>query len=959
MRKRENRAQGLMFMKQKFITGILLLLCFAVYGQQTGSIRGLVTDRETGEVLIGVNVLVKGTYYGATTDADGFYFIPDIEPGNYSLEFSYIGYKVVQKTDVKVNPGEVITINVSMESSPLALGQEVEVIGEKPLLDMEETSTVRNMSAEDISNTIANDALQLVSQQVGVVEQDNEIHIRGGRTYEAQYLLDGISVQDPLSGTGYGLNISANAIQEVEVITGGFKAEYGQATSGIVNVKTKSGSDKVEGFFSYKSDHLGVFKEEPFSFNTDHYEFNLSGPEPITGKLLPWINLDVPGKIYLFLNFYTYLSDDYTRATASQLRSSIAPKISLFGHQLTDETTFSPRQNNVWSALFKLTWKIAPKYTLTYAYNRSLAINQNTQSLQTNLEYVEPNPGFPYDFSKNLDNFNTFTHDNEQVSLTWQHTLNNKTFYELRLSRYYAQLRADWEGRHWSEYQQPIDVTRLPVTYFQPGNAPDKIRVIPGDGFYDYGNAFTWHDHYVDWSTIKGDITSVVNDIHTVKAGFEAAFKEMQLIDIADPFVEGGFGSSQDIYRVHPADGAFYLQDDIKFKGFYLDIGARLDWWMPGKFVDRAVLGENSVFTEALQQQYLDETFGIFGNRFKARLMPRLGVSHPVSNNMMLYFNYGHFSKLPRPQFVYAKLGEARFKSAFQRFGNPTLDPETSVKYELGLRYRLTNDDVISINAYYNDIFDYIQTVSIPQVRRGVDGITYINLDYARGRGVEVEYRTRFGKIFSSSINGSYSIITTKSSSSDDGLLVAQNLLEEQPIKEVYARWDRPWQVSWNFAINVPRHHKPKLFGMSLPDNWQLNFRWFAQAGRRYTPVEFQGVRPNDGRPIWQPTKEQAEFFSKIAKHWKWADLSITKYFQIKKLEYGITLEVKNLFDDRNPTIINPVTGDAYRFGDDVPESWNDPRYPDVFYPISSPFPYDPSRWRAPRNIRMGMFLRF
>lgn len=946
-------------MKKMILLFFICLSSAMAFAQQTGSIRGIVTDRENGEVLIGVNVLVKGTYYGATTDGDGFYLISDVASGDYTLEISYIGYKVVQKTSVQVVANESVTINVALESSPLALGQEVEVIGEKPLLDLEETSTVRNMTAEDIDKTIANDALQLVSQQVGVVEQDNEIHIRGGRTYEAQYLLDGISVQDPLSGTGYGLNISANAISEVEVITGGFKAEYGQATSGIVNVKTKTGGDKYEGYLSYKSDHLGMFKNESFSFNTDHYEFNFSGAEPISSKMLPWINVDIPGKMYFFLNVYTYLSDDYTRATATQLRSSIAPKISLFGSELTDETTFAPRQNNSWSALFKLTWKIAPKYTLTYSYNRSLSINQNTQSLQTNLEYVEPTPGFPYDFSKNLDNFNTFTHDNEQSSLTWQHTLNNKTFYELRLSRYYAQLRADWDGRHWSEYLQPVDVTRLPVTYFNPGNDPDKVRVIPGDGFYDYGNDFTWHDHYVDWFTLKGDITSVVNDIHTVKAGFEGAFKEMQLIDIADPYVEGGFGSSQDIYRVHPADGAFYIQDDIKFKGFYLDIGTRLDWWMPGAFVDRAVLGDNSSFTEGLQEQYLDETFSVFGNRFKARLMPRLGVSHPVSNNMMLYFNYGHFSKLPRPQFVYAKLGESRFKSSFQRFGNPTLDPETSVKYELGLRYKLTNDDVISVNAYYNDIFDYIQTVSVPQVRRGIDGITYINLDYARGRGMEIEYRTRFAKYFSGSFNGSYSIITTKSSSSDDGLLLAQNLLDEQPIKEVFARWDRPWQLSANLSINVPKGDNPNVFGLKLPSDWQMNFRWFAQSGRRYTPVEFVQIRPNDGRPIYQSTTDQTEFFSQIGKHWKWADLSFTKYFGIAGMEYGLTLEVKNLFNDQNPTIINPVTGNAYEFGDDVPEGWNDPRYPDVFYPISSPFPSDPSRWRTPRNIRMGLFMKF
>ena len=90
----------------------------------------------------------------------------------------------------------------------------------------------------------------MVSQQAGVVKTKQHIHIRGGRTYENAFLLDGVRVQDPISGTGFGLQLSAISIEEVEVITGGFNAEYGQATSGIVNVKTSEGGDKYSGYIS-------------------------------------------------------------------------------------------------------------------------------------------------------------------------------------------------------------------------------------------------------------------------------------------------------------------------------------------------------------------------------------------------------------------------------------------------------------------------------------------------------------------------------------------------------------------------------------------------------------------------------------------------------------------------------------------------------------------------------------
>lgn len=944
--------------EMKFIK-ILLILLFCtslLFSQDKGVIRGLITDGETGDPLIGANILVKGTYLGSSTDADGFYSIRDVSPGEYLLEVSFIGYKVVQKTGVKVTAGETLTLNFEMEPTALALGQEIVVIGEKPLLSLDETSTVRNMSSQDIENRIVDDAMDLIGQQVGVVQQDNEIHIRGGRAYENQFLLDGISVQDPLSGTGFGLNISANALEEVNVITGGYKAEYGQATSGVINVKTKSGGDRYSGYFSYKSDNLGLFRNQDFSFNTDIYEFNLGGPEPLTNGALPQIGLKIPGKLYFFLNFYTLISDDYTGSTANRLYSSITPRIDLFGNNLFGGTTFAPRQDNNWSGLFKLTWKMSPTHTLTYSYNRSLLVNQNTQSLQTNLAYVEPSPGFPYEYSKILDNFNTFTHDNEQASLDWQQALSKTTFYELKVSRYFAHLRSDWNGELWNEYLQAVDVPRLPVTFFYPEG---KVRVIPGDGFFDYGNSDNWHDHYAESYTLKGDITSKIGGNHTFKGGFETNFREMQLIDFQDPYY-GDYGAAQEIYKVHPGDGALYIQDDINFEGLYLNLGVRMDYWAPGALVDRAIEDTSNAILPSMREKYREDTFEIFGHRVKTRLMPRVGVSFPISNNQMLYFNYGHFSKIPKPQFVYSKLGASATENAYPKFGNPSLNPETSVKYELGIRNKFTENDVVSVTAFYKDIFDYVQTRSLSGVgpRGAGSALFYVNLDYARSRGIEAEYKTRIGKYFYGDISGTYSITTTQSSSPDVGFLVASAQVDERPVKETFARWDRPWQVSANLALRVPRGERFSVFGLRLFNNWNLNLRFFAQAGKRYTPVELTGFGP-DGRPLYSTVSDVTKEWNEIATIWKWVDLSFTKYFDILGFKYAFYLEIKNLLDNQNAQIINPVTGDAYQYGDDVPRSWNDPRYPDRDYPISDPFPLNPARYRAPRNIRFGISFEF
>ncbi|PIS28058.1 MAG: hypothetical protein COT43_07220 [Candidatus Marinimicrobia bacterium CG08_land_8_20_14_0_20_45_22] len=939
----------------------VLILSSAVFSQGTkkGVLEGLVSDKATGSPLIGVNIVIMGTYLGTSTDLNGRFVIPNINPGEYTLEVTYIGYKVVQKTGVKVDAGKTINLNFDLEQTALALGQEIVVIGEKPLMQINETGTIRTISREELANKPLENVEDIVAQQVGVSHQDNEIHIRGSRTYEVQYLLDNLSVQDPLSGTGFGLNVSANAIEEVEVITGGFKSEYGQATSGVVSVKTKSGGDKMEGYFSYKSDNLGLFRDNAWSFNTDIFEMNLGGREPITSGLLPALKVKLPGQIYFFMNFYASIADDYTGKTASQLYSSISPKITLFGNNLLTGNTLAPRQNNSWNLMSKWTWKLNDTQKLIYTYNRSVAINQNTQSLQTNLEYVEPGPGFPYEYSDNLNLFNVYTHDNEQTSLTWSHTLNKRTFYELRLSRFFAHLRADWMGADWTDYTMAIDVPRLPVEYYSPANDSTKVRIIPGDGFYDYGNADVWHDHYVEFYTVKGDLTGRIGNIHTVKTGMEASFDEVQLIDIIDPYTEGGFGSSQDIYRVYPADGAIYVQDDIHFEGFYLNAGLRLDYWFPGKYVDDAIDDTTNILTDEMRGQYNDQTYRLFGRHFKMRLMPRLGVSFPISDNQMLFLNYGHFSKRPKPQFVYAKLGNISSKSSYQKFGNPNLNPETSVIYELGLRHQFSKNDVISITAFYKDIFDYVQTATITGIPRIGSAIFYINLDYARSRGIEVEYKTRLLKNFSGSVNGSYSVSTTKSSSPDIGLLIAKGSINEQPIKETYAVWDRPWQVSINGNYRVPDDFGPRILGMKILGNWNINLRWFAQAGKRYTPVNFIYYSPSNGRPIYTDVEDQTLKYSELGSIWKWADLSIKKYFNSGQFKYVFSVDVKNLFDDKNSNIINPVTGKAYEYGDLVPSSWNDPLYPDLSYPVSSPYPLNPARYRKPRNIRFGFSVEF
>ncbi|MCF8413871.1 MAG: TonB-dependent receptor [Melioribacteraceae bacterium] len=934
-------------MKVKIILLILFTSVSILFSQEKGKLIGLITDASNNESLPGVNVLIKGTYFGAATDFEGKYEIANITPGNFTIEVSLIGYKTIQYTNIEIQAGQTLELNVSMEETVLTMDQDVIVVGDKPLVDVEETQSIRTISKEDIDVAVVENIADLVTQQAGIVQDNKEIHIRGGRSYENAFLLDGVSVQDPLAGTGFGLQLSANAIEEVEVITGGFNAEYGQATSGIVNVKTRGGSQKYTGSLSYKRDNFGD-KSSYHVFNIDILESSLGGPEPITTYLLPALGLNIPGNISIFGTFYMGLSDGitqgYYKPTADKIYSSI------FGG-----SDFSPRMENNWFWLGKVNYEISPTMKLVYSYNQSVGINQNSQSLQSNLEYVEPSPGYQYTFQNILDNGNVFTHNNRFNNLSWTHTLNSSTFYEFKLSHFFSHFRADANGKMWYDYEEPKDITTFPIEYYNING--DTVGVIPGDGLWDVGNPSTWRDHHVEKTTIKGDLTSFFDEKNKFKAGFTLNLQELQVIDIFRPWI-GELGLNNDIYTVHPADGSIYAQDNINFSGMILNFGLRVDYWFPGKFVDEAVENPEVVtIPDEIRQRYRDETYSLFGRRFKARLSPRLGISHPVTDNQILFFSYGHFSKWPRPQFVYAKLSPASAQSSFQRFGNPNLNPETTVAYELGLKTTFTSDDVLTVTAYYKDIFDYIRTrtAQITSARFvNQSFITYANQDYARSRGLEVEYKKRIGKWFTGMASFSYAIVTGKSSSADEGVLVLRGDLEES-IKEEFVPWDRPITASASANFYIAKGEGLFGFGENIIDDFNFYVRAFFQSGKRYTPYNFTGNYDLDGRPIYETDRSNRN--SEIGDNWFWVDLNYEKYFKFGGMKFSLFVEVNNLFDTQNSAIINPVTGKAYELGDATPTGWNDPLYPDLQAPISA-YPFNPARYLTRRNAKFGISIK-
>jgi len=917
------------------IRNLLFLLLFSLgtlSAQTTCVIEGRVSDGRDDTPLPGVNVIIKGTYYGSATDLDGKFKLTGMSPGTYDIEFTMIGYKVVLKTGIVAALGIPAKVDIKLEETTLALGQEVVVEGQRPLLEVDQTASSVRLTSDDLKMNIVSNVTDILAEQAGVTTQDNEIHIRGGRVDESMFIVDGMSVKDPLSGYSNNLYVNVDAIEELEVITGGFNAEYGQAMSGIVNIRIKEGSDKYHGTVAYSSDHFGLSSLPWDVFKKDRLEFTLSGPEPITGALSA-LGLDLPGDFSFFANGYMHLNDTYLPQA-----ETIVP-----AQEWMDALT--RRQENDWHALYKLTWKMNSQQKVSVSYDRSLNINQGYF-----MSRFQGSSGFPYNYKDMLENYNTLTKESVLTTLLYTHTLSSKMFYEITMGRFFTNLHSAVQGKHWTEYEQTADIE--PIVYYQTG-IDGQIDIAYGDEFWDHGDAPDWYDYFSDNLSVDFDFNYQPSQRNSFKMGFDHKQSELQVIDIDSPWLgESGYGRNYDFFNVTTDYGSFYLQDRITFDGMIANLGIRYDYWFPGQYLEDAV-ADSSVLTitDAARAKFYNDTFELFGHRGKGHLSPRLGISHPVTDSDVLYFNYGHFSQLPTFNYVYAKLRSSA-EATYQLFGNPNLNPKTTVAYEIGIKHKFDANQVLEIKAFYKDMFDYetSQRVTLFNPRYGhLSYLIYINMDYARSRGVEVKFRRRFAKFFSADANLSYSITTGKSSTPLDNLLVVAGRLDEKPLGENYLRWDQPISLFTNLHFNVGKKDQLRLFGVKMPTDWGISARIEYESGRRYTAMENVILREEDGELYYDGTPNSDTPYTELADPITTVDLKLNKFFQMGGLEWKTYCTIENLFNVAQPRMINAFTGKPYDPGEIISYSY-----------INSPNPnYNPGRYYSPRTVELGISLKF
>ena len=282
---------------------MILILTSFVFAGETGKISGSVTDQQSGDPLIGVNVLIVGTTMGAATDDKGDYMILQVPPGIYAVSAQYIGYAKLTTENVRVVTDLTTKMDFILRREAVE-GEEVTIIADRPLFERDATNEVRVVRGEQIQNMTVRGFDDVASLQTGVVSDQGALHFRGGRSDETAFYVDGVF----LNASPYTLDLDLTnaptpnhlmnrrgtipnlALEEVAMQIGGFGAEYGDANAGVVNVTTKTGGDRLS--FSgeaitdaFLSSDPSVKKPVAYSYGYNLFSGALGGPVPFANYI--------------------------------------------------------------------------------------------------------------------------------------------------------------------------------------------------------------------------------------------------------------------------------------------------------------------------------------------------------------------------------------------------------------------------------------------------------------------------------------------------------------------------------------------------------------------------------------------------------------------------------------------------------------------------------------------------
>ena len=900
-----------------FCSAVLLLFGAGAFAQAptatTGKITGIVND-ESGKPLSYTNVIIKALGIGAIADEEGKYTFDLLAPGTYTLTFTQVAAEDKTLPNIVVKAGQVTRVPaVSLTEKVTAIPTIKIVTDKQQKMQKEQSTSVRVIDSKRTGKIRAISTTdEAIATQAGVVQLDGNLFVRGGRATEVKTVVDGMPVSDAFAGSsGTGtLDIALTSQEGINVLTGGFDAEYGNAQSGIIEIETREGRETYEGQLKFQTDDFGA--PDRTYFNYDNIAFGFGGPVPFAGDA--W-------------RFYAsgegVFQDTYLKTLEQR------PARRLFFND-TELASFRDRQENALRGQGKVTYRFsgAKKLSGEYLFSRTAndwyhhAFSRVGYWSQQGDQWWYAPLDSTYTYYNGPAHLSERVSRNDQYKLVYTHPVTDDSYVKVRGSLFR------------SIYNEKVG-HKSPGQYVSfTGNDQERD---PANLFYAItGDYPVWEERTSDQYTLRADYQNKVGEgTHEIKTGMSFDYYDLKKDSRQYPDEQNPLGNFPNIYHQNASGGVVYVQDRLRYrKSMVMNAGLRFDFFDPGE--DAVRISNQRVL--ALQKP----TSGLsFLERWKAQVSPRLGMSYPISDRDVLHFSYGRFFQLPDLEYLYDFSNNAT--AGNQLVGNAFLDPETTISYQFGVRRQLSDRIFVDATVFFKDIFGLVGTTQLEaedeREQAQFQPTVYVNKDYGSVRGFEFSLDKNFANYWQGGISYTLSHATGSSSDVNQGAVVAGQGQDREPIKEVPLDWDRTHVLS-------------AYLYFSDPGVWGVNFDFNVATGSPTTP-----------RRLGQRTTQAADINTIRLPYTMSLNLRANKQYALYGQEFRLFLEGRNILDRRNVRTDQPTLfpapaheyyqeyytefgelGGAYNLADTIGTN------EDILVPLN-----DPRVYGEPRVFRVGI----
>lgn len=849
--------------------------------QTTGKIAGRVTDTD-GNGIPSASVLVVEAGRGATTDLDGYYTLLNVGAGTYSLRVSFLGYTTQLIEGVDVNVGQTSTVNAVLGEETTEI-DEVVVRAERPVVETDVSNSRINVGSEEIEALPVSSVSSVVGLQAGA----QGLSIRGSSSDEISFQVNGLTLRDERSNSPI-TTISLSSVQEVQVQTGGFNAEYGNVRSGVVNVITKEGdrdrysADAIVRMSPPAQKNHGMLANDPMAYwvrpftDPDVAFTGTQGWDAVTQSQYPsfqgWNSVsqgllsdDDPTNdmspqalqdafLWQHRKSMEITAPDYDidlgiggpvpglsralgglRFFASYRREEDLYMIPLHTDRFEDQSGHLKLTSDIGTGMkLSVEGRMGESYGTGASRSGQPGFFQSASGIAADLSSVS------YIDSRIFsgDYWGPSRRTYNQVGTTFSYLPNATSFYELRASRFETAYDTN---------PGPLR-DRTPIVEFGGvgfDEAPFGWSPSPSDGVdgmrMGVGMSNSRDSSRTAVYAVQGTYTNQLNRFLELKAGLEGSLTRS---DINYAQIDSFLTSSN--FRVSwdrsPVRGAAFAQTKLEFEGMIANTGLRVDYahaggdWYDFSAFD-PVFGGFPIDDNG-PEAALDTLLTTRPTRRIVTLSPRLGVSFPVTAVSKLFFNYGHFRQLPSADDLYLVRA---FESSGQisRIANPDNPLPLTVAYELGYEQSFFDRYLARVAGYYKDISQEPRLVTY-QSRSG--SVTYALTEpnaYADVRGFEVSLSKTRGQYVRGFVNYTYMVYTngyfgfpniyenaTEQREQEESDAVRRNA-SSRPVPRPYGRA--------NLDLFTPDGFGPSIAGLHPLGGWQASIigRW--QDGGRYT----------------------------------------------------------------------------------------------------------------------------